>query len=70
MRMTDLLLVTTFQEHRCNEDIVTGGWRPLNLQKPPFSFPAPLWTIWDGSRADGTYPDKALALYRVQDLPG
>ena len=63
------LLATTFEAHPVNEDIATGGWRPLNLRKPPFSFPAPIRTLWDGPRPDGTWPDKMLALYELPDLP-
>lgn len=63
------LLATTFADHQENEDTGTGGWRPLNLQAPPFDFPQPLDTIWDGPRSDGTYPDKMLALYGMAGLP-
>ena len=62
------LLVTTFTDHPVNEDVVTGGWRPLNLGTAPFNFPPPLLTIWDGPRHDGSYPDKVLALYRLDML--
>jgi hypothetical protein len=62
------LLVTTFMEHPRNQDMPTGGWRPLNLALPPFCFPTPLQILSD-ARPDGTYPDKALALYRLADLP-
>jgi hypothetical protein len=64
------LLATSFTGHPANEDIPTGGWRPLNLDLHPFGFPQPLSVIWDGPRPDGTYPDKILALYRIGDLPG
>jgi hypothetical protein len=63
------LLATTFEGHCHNEDTETGGWRPLNLQKPPFMFPKPVSSIWDGPLPDGTYADKALALYLIEDLP-
>ena len=63
------LLATTFTDHAGNEDIATGEWRPLNLDLPPFCFPAPLRVIADGPRPDGTWADKILALYRVADLP-
>jgi hypothetical protein len=36
------LLTTTFVDRDSNEYIPTGGWRPINLERPPFSFPAPL----------------------------
>ena len=62
------LLTTTFTDHGRNKDIVTGEWRPLNLELAPFHFTAPLSVLADGPRPDGTYPDKALALYRFADL--
>jgi len=62
------LLTTTFTAHRRNKDIATGEWRPLNLDLEPFRFPPPLRTIADGPRLDGTAPDKALALYRLENL--
>src|ERR1044071_8813466 len=40
------LLTTTFVDAgRENTDIATGDWRPLNLQLPPFNFPAPMRMI-------------------------
>ena len=62
------LLATTFDASE-NVDIATGDWRPLNLQRPPLAFPAPIKTIWDGPRPDGTYADKMLALYKVANVP-
>ncbi len=66
---SNYLLITTFTAHGGNDDAPTGGWRPLNLDIAPFSFPVPLLTLADGPRPDGTYPDKILALYRIADLP-
>ncbi|MER7083354.1 hypothetical protein SAMN02982929_00147 [Saccharopolyspora kobensis] len=64
------LLTTTFPELAVNVDIQTGDWRPLNLQLAPFAFPEPLEVITEGCReGDGHYADKALALWRVADLP-
>lgn len=63
------LLATTFTAHPSNSDISAGSWRPLNLEIPPFDFPAPQSILPDGPRPDGSYPDKALALYRIADLP-
>jgi SAM-dependent methyltransferase len=60
------LLATTFPEHRVNEDITTGEWRELNLQRPPFSFPEPLRMITE--RSTPSHPDKALALWELRDL--
>ena len=63
------LLATSFMAHAINEDIRTGEWRPLNLDIAPFNFPAASNALFDGPRADGTYPDKVLALYRLKSLP-
>jgi hypothetical protein len=67
------VLATTFPRHR-NEDIVTGRWRPLNLEAVPFSFPPPLDIIVEGNtqrnvRRQTSYEDKSLALWRLADLP-
>jgi SAM-dependent methyltransferase len=62
------LLATTFTALERNEDIETGGWRPLHLQLAPLGFPAPVRAIEDGPRPDGSYPDKILALYRMSEI--
>ena len=63
------LLTTTFPEHPRNRDIVTGEWRPLNLQAPPFNLPEPLESFEEGcSEGDGRFRDKSLALWRISDL--
>ena len=59
------LLTTTFDDAAPNADIVTGGWRALNLREPPFSFPPPLEAI--DERCPG-YPGKRLALWRMDAL--
>jgi len=64
------LLTTTFLELDANADIVTGDWRPLNLERPPFSLPPPETCIIEGcTEADGAYADKALALWEIASLP-
>ena len=64
------LLATTFTNEQGFRDIVTGDWRPLNLQRPPFSFPPPLELLMeDCTEHDGAFADKALGLWRVRDLP-
>ena len=62
-------LTTTFVEHS-NVDIVTGSWRPINLQREPFCFPPPIELVNEGyhSSASGV-ADKSLALWRISDLP-
>ncbi len=62
------LLTTTFIRHD-NEDIITGGWQPLNLQKPPFNFPQPIRIINEGcSEEADKYKDKCLGLWMIRDI--
>lgn len=64
------LLTTTFTERNANIDIQTGQWRPLNLQKTPFDFPEPLLLINENcTEGDGSWGDKSLGLWRINDLP-
>ena len=64
------LLTTTFTGLREAVDIVTGRWRPLNFQLPPFSFPDPIKVIVENcTENEGIYSDKSLALWQVPDLP-
>ncbi|SRR5579883_2070296 len=63
------LLTTTFPNCQENEDITTGDWRLLNLEKPPFNFPTPLRLINEQcSEGNGLYQDKSLGLWLLQDL--
>ncbi len=62
-------LSTTFADCRENEDIVTGDWRPINLQRPPFSLPTPIRLISEQcTEGDGLFTDKSLGLWRVDQL--
>lgn len=62
------LLTTTFVS-RSNKDITTGGWRPVNLEAPPFLFPKPLRLYnEDCSEGYGQYKDKSLALWTIDSL--
>lgn len=64
------LLTTTFPSRRVNKDIVDGDWRPLNLEQSPFLLPAPHSVILEECMEEGgAYADKALAVWRVSDLP-
>jgi SAM-dependent methyltransferase len=64
------LLTTTFPAQTANRDIVTGDWRPLNLQLPPFGFPEPVELLDEGcTEGEGRFRDKSLGLWRVSDLP-
>ncbi len=60
------LLATTFIDRERNEDIRTGGWRPLNLQVPPFSLPEPLALVDEHcTHTGGIYRDKRLGLWEI-----
>lgn len=64
------LLTTTFPAHWQDGDMEDGDWRPLNLERPPFSFPPPLALVNEGcSEHDGAFADKSLGLWRIVDLP-
>ena len=63
------LITTTFLEHTANRDVTDGDWRMLNLEKPPFNFPAPVAVLVEGCEEEGgAYADKALAAWLVADL--
>jgi hypothetical protein len=62
------LLATTFPGRDRNDEITTGMWRALNLERPPFSLPPPLRLINEQCPMEG-YSDKHLGLWRIQDLP-
>jgi SAM-dependent methyltransferase len=58
------LLTNTFVARRANPDIETGGWRPLNLQAPPFELPPPSFIIDERcEHSGGIWSDKRLALW-------
>ncbi len=63
------LLSTTFPETVRNDDIVTGDWRPINLERPPFSLPPPIHLLCEHcTEGDGLFADKSLALWRVDQF--
>ena len=64
------LLTTTFPDQATNEDIRTGDWRPLNLERAPFSWPAPVEVINEEcTEGGGVFRDKSLGLWRIAALP-
>jgi hypothetical protein len=64
------LLANTFIEHDNHPDIVTGAWRPLNLERAPFHLPPPVQTIDEQCFGlGGQYRDKRLALWCLASLP-
>jgi hypothetical protein len=65
------LLTTSFRDHAKNQDIVTGQWRPLNLEVEPFSLPTPISVINEGcTEGEGMYADKSLCLWRISEALG
>lgn len=66
---SEYILTTTMTGRKDNYDIVTGQWRPLNLELAPFVLPKPLRTIIEGcTEDDGAYEDKSLGLWRIADI--
>lgn len=63
------LLTNHFADRAHNPEIVTGDFRPINLERPPFSFPSPLRILSEESELDsGSFRDRAMALWRLSDL--
>lgn len=63
------LLTTTFTRFVDNADIAMGEWRPINLEEPPFSLPAPLKLIDEKRGESGEdYSDKQLGLWELKDI--
>ena len=64
------LLTTSFIRRKLNFDIVTGDWRPINLQRKPFNFPEPIEVVLEKCmEGNGKSYDKSLLLYNISDLP-
>ena len=62
------LLTTTFVNQQQNYDIVTGDWRPINLQEYPFNFPKPLLVINENCTEGSEVKDKAMALWEISQI--
>jgi hypothetical protein len=63
-------LLCTHFPGRKNSDIITGNWRPLNMEAEPFHFPAPEKLMNERcTEAEGSFSDKSLGLWKIQDLP-
>ena len=64
------VILTTFVGDRSNADIANGEWRPLNMQRPPFSLPPPVALVDEHCHhTGGIYADKRLGLWRADALP-
>jgi SAM-dependent methyltransferase len=63
------LLTTTYPNLlTTNPDIITGGWRPIDLQLHPFQLPPPLHILREETTEKGDYPQKSLGLWKLSDL--
>jgi len=63
------LLTSNYPEIRSNSDIQMGQHRFLNLTQPPFSWPAPIEVIHEGSTTDKDRADKQLAVWQLSHVP-
>jgi SAM-dependent methyltransferase len=64
------LIATTFLEQPANIDIADGDWRPVNLERAPFDLPSPVAVLVEGCEEEGgAFADKALGVWRAEDLP-
>ncbi len=59
------LLTTNFFNVTHNNDTICPQWRTLNLMKPPFNFPEPLFILNEKCKYDG---NKTSALWDLQKL--
>lgn len=63
------LLVTTFTRNKSNTSLPEWRWRTLNMQLPPFNFPQPFMIFnEDCSEGNGTFHDKSLGLWLLDDI--
>jgi hypothetical protein len=65
------LLATSFTGIDKNVDIVSGGYRPIDLTLAPYHFPPPLETITEATfEEDGVRVAKTMGLWKISDLAG
>jgi len=63
------LLTTTYPELlKKNRNIITGSWRPIDLELPPFNFPKPITIINEECTFGGDFPEKSLGLWKLEDI--
>jgi len=61
------LLTTTYPDLlQTNKNIITGDWRPLDLQKAPFNFPNPIKIANENCTSD--LKEKSLGLWKISDI--
>jgi len=62
------LFTTSYPRTWKNWDILDGDYRALNLRKPPFNFPKPLFKMCEYSSNGLIEPDKCMLLYEVNQI--
>jgi hypothetical protein len=63
------LLATTFPLRDNSELANWGGWRPINLERPPFNFPRPLRLLRDRPPREGDkWADKSVGVWRLDQI--
>jgi len=64
------LLTTTYPGAvKRNWNIMSGWWRALDLERPPFDFPTPVRVLDEQNTEQFDKPSKSLGLWRFEDLP-
>jgi hypothetical protein len=63
------LLTTTYSGLPRNHDILSGQWRPLDLELPPFSLPRPLHRIVEKEYVEGDLRlRRSLGVWNLEEL--
>ncbi len=64
------LLTTHFPDVAENHDIVTGSYRPINLERAPFDFPPPLRVLREGEvGSEIAARGRVLGLWELAKIP-
>ena len=61
------LMATTYTSRTFNPEILSGQWRPINLQEAPFNFPPPVELINEESLQEA---DRSMGLWSISLLKG
>lgn len=64
------LLATTYPGlvRKNKRVLITGNWRPLDLQLPPFSMPEPLQVVNEECTEESDFKEKSLGLWKLAPL--
>ena len=63
------LITTTFTDLEANRDCEDADWRPLNFERPPFSWGQPIRLLVEGcTEDDGRWADKSLGVWELGKL--